>query len=95
VGVAYGSDIDQVKAILYDIAVAESQVCDDPEPRVRFRMFGASSLDVDLLCWAENPEVRGRVLDVLNTTIYKRFNEEGIEIPYSKQDVYIKEMPGS
>lgn len=95
VGVAYGSDIDQVKAILFDIAVAEPQVCDDPEPRVRFRMFGASSLDVDLLCWTENPEVRGRVLDVLNTTIYKRFNEEGIEIPYSKQDVYIKEMPGN
>jgi len=95
VGVAYGSDIDQVKTILYDIAIAEPQVCDDPEPRVRFRMFGASSLDVDLLCWTENPEVRGRVLDVLNTTIYKRFNEEGIEIPYSKQDVYIKELPSS
>jgi small-conductance mechanosensitive channel len=94
VGVAYGSDIDQVKAILYEIAIAEPQVCDDPEPRVRFRMFGASSLDVDLLCWTENPEVRGRVLDILNTTIYKRFNKEGIEIPYSKQDVYIKEMPG-
>ncbi len=94
VGVAYGSDIDQVKAVLMGVAIKEPQVCDDPEPRVRFRTFGASSLDVDLLCWTENPEVRGRVLDVLNTTIYKRFNAEGIEIPYSKQDVYIKEMPG-
>ena len=95
VGVAYGSDIDQVKTVLMEIAVDEPQVCDDPEPRVRFRTFGASSLDVDLLCWTETPEVRGRVLDILNTAIYKRFNEEGIEIPYSKQDVYIKEMPSS
>jgi small-conductance mechanosensitive channel len=94
VGVAYGSDIDQVKAVLKEIAINEPQVCDDPEPRVRFLKFGASSLDIDLLCWTENPEVRGRVLDILNTTIYKRFNAEGIEIPYSKQDVYIKEMPG-
>ena len=78
-----------------DIAVKEPEVCDDPEPRVRFRLFGASSLDLDLLCWVENPEVRGRILDVLLTTIYKRFNEEGIEIPYSKHDLYIKEMPGS
>ena len=93
VGVAYGSDIDQVKSILMDVAITEPQVCDDPEPRVRFRAFGASSLDMDLLCWVENPEVRGQVLDQLNTTIYKRFNAEGIEIPYSKQDVYIKEMP--
>lgn len=93
VGVAYGSDIDQVRAVLTDIALKEKEVCDDPEPRVRFRTFGASSLDVDLLCWVETPEVRGRVLDTLNTIIYKRFNEENIEIPYSKQDLYIKEMP--
>ena len=95
VGVAYGSDIDQVKSVLMEVALSEAEVCEDPEPRVRFRTFGASSLDLDLLCWVENPEVRGRVLDVLNTTIYKRFNAEGIEIPYSKQDVYIKEMPNS
>lgn len=92
-GVAYGSDIDQVKAILLDVALTETQVCHEPEPRVRFRSFGNSSLDVELLCWVENPEVRGKVLDALNTTIYKRFNAEGIEIPYSKHDVFIKEMP--
>lgn len=93
VGVAYGSDIDQVKAILLEVALTEPTVCDEPEPRVRFRSFGASSLDLDLLCWVDNPEQRGRVLDILYTTIYKRFNAEGIEIPYSKQDVFIKEMP--
>lgn len=95
VGVAYGSDIDQVKSILMDVAMNEDSVCKDPEPRVRFRMFGNSSLDLELLCWVENPELRGRVLDVLNTTIYKQFNAEGIEIPYSKHDVFIKEMPGN
>jgi len=93
IGVAYGSDIDQVKAILMDVACNETQVCTDPEPRVRFRNFGASSLDVELLCWVNTPEERGRVLDALNTAIYKRFRQEGVEIPYSKQDVYIKEMP--
>lgn len=93
VGVAYGSDIDQVRAALMDVALNEKEVCDTPAPRVRFRSFGNSSLDIDLLCWVETPEVRGRVLDVLNTKIYKRFNAEGIEIPYMKQDLYIKEMP--
>lgn len=93
VGVAYGSDIDQVKEVLMNVALDETQVCDEPEPRVRFRSFGGSSLDLDLLCWVENPEVRGRVLDALNTAVYKRFNTEGIEIPYSKQDLYIKELP--
>jgi len=93
VGVAYGSDIDKVRAVLMSVAEASEAVCDDPEPRVRFRAFGASSLDFELLCWVENPEVRGRVLDALNTAVYQRFGEEDIEIPYAKQDVYIKEMP--
>ena len=93
IGVAYGSDIDQVRAVLMDVAINEKEVCDEPEPRVRFRSFGNSSLDIDLLCWVETPEVRGRVLDSLNTIIYKRFTTEGIEIPYSKHDLYIKEAP--
>lgn len=93
VGVAYGSDIDQVKKILVDIALAEERVCAEPEPRVRFRNFGASSLDLDLLCWVEDPSLRGQVIDILLTTIYKEFNTQNIEIPYSKQDLYIKELP--
>ena len=93
VSVAYGADIDQVKALLLDIAVQEPQVCADPHARVRFRSLGGSSLDLELLCWVNTPEERGRVLDALNTAIYKRFRQEGIEIPYSKHDLYIKEMP--
>jgi len=75
------------------VAEESEAVCDDPEPRVRFRAFGASSLDFELLCWFYNPELRGRVLDALNTAVYKRFQTEGIENPYAKQDLYIKDMP--
>ncbi len=93
VGVAYGSDIDKVREILMNIALSEEAVCEDPEPRVRFRSFGASSLDFQLLCWIDQPVLRGRTIDALNSRVYKRFIEEEIEIPYSKQDLYIKELP--
>ncbi|PID41861.1 MAG: mechanosensitive ion channel protein [Proteobacteria bacterium] len=95
IGVAYGSDIDKVKAILEEAARQEPLVCTYPEPRVRFRLFGASSLDFELLFWVDKPENRGRVLDIMNSTVYKQFTRENIEIPYSKQDVYIKGLPGS
>ena len=93
VGVAYGSDVDEVKALLMDVAEKEPLVCDDPEPRVRFRQFGASSLDFELLGWIEDPGLRGRAVDVLNTLVYKKFQQHDIEIPYAKQDVYIKSLP--
>ena len=70
-------------------------VCENPEPRVRFRAFGESGLDFELLCWVTEPVLRGRVLDSLNTRIYKRFAAEGIEIPFPQRDLHIKEMPGS
>ena len=64
-----------------------------PSHVVRLRQFGASSLDFELLCWIDQPVLRGRVIDALNCQVYKRFIDEEIEIPYSKQDLYIKELP--
>jgi len=93
VGVAYGSDVEKVSSLLQKVAVDEPEVCTSPEPRVRFRLFGPSSLDFELLFWVDHPELRGRVVDSLNTRVYQTLNTENIEIPYMKQDVYIKGLP--
>ncbi len=93
VGVAYGSDVDQICELLQEIAVEHREVCTHPEPRTRMRGFGASSLDFDLMVWIEHPEYRGRIQHELYMQIYKTFAAEGIEIPYAKQDLYIKEFP--
>ncbi len=90
VGVAYGSDIDHVHQILFDIGMNHPDVCEDPEPRVRFRGFGDSSLDHELLCWVEKPVLRGKTLHMLYTEIYKQFTREGIEIPFPQRDIHIK-----
>ena len=94
VSVAYGSDIDQVRQILMEVATGDEMVCEVPEPRVRFRTFGDSGLNFELLCWVDKPVLRGRALDALNSEVYKRFQSEGVEIPYPKRDVYIKSQPG-
>ena len=93
IGVAYGSDVDKVKRILVETAQGDPLVCSSPEPRIRFREFGASSLDFELLFWVDNPELKGRVLDAMNTAVYNRLRDELIEIPYAKQDLYIKGLP--
>ncbi len=93
IGVAYGSDIDLVREVLLQIAKGEQLVCKFPTPRVRFRAFGDSSLDFELLFWVNYPEERGRALDIMNTRVYKEFMAQNIEIPYPKRDIYIKELP--
>ena len=89
VGVGYGSDVDQVKECLVNLAKSDPQVSERPEPRVRFRNFGDSSLDFELLCWIDDPVLRGRVKDGLLTEIYKAFNEKRIEIPFPKRDITV------
>jgi small-conductance mechanosensitive channel len=91
---AYGSDVDQVEKVLLACVEGVPNICELPAPRVRFREFGASGLAFELLAWIDEPVFRGRVLHQLNSKVYRSFNTAGIEIPYSKQDVYVKEFPG-
>lgn len=91
--VAYGSDVDRVRELLLDIAGSHPQVCREPAARVRFRAFEDSGLRFELLAWVDEPVLRGRVLDALNTEIYKRFGAAGIEFPFPKRDLYLRQMP--
>ena len=96
IGVAYGSDIDQVREVLLEVAtgaIGEGHICRNPEPRVRFRDFGDSALLLELLYWIEYPERRGLIQDFINTSIYKSLARAKIEIPFPKRDLYVREMP--
>ena len=94
VGVAYGSDVDQVCEVLQSVAEQHKDILSHPAPRVRMRAFGASSLDFQLMGWIRKPEDRGRVLHELMMETYGALAAADIEIPYNKTEVYIKEMPG-
>jgi MscS family membrane protein len=94
ISAAYGSDVDEVESVLLGCCDGVRHLAANPTPRVRFRAFGASGLDFELLAWIDEPVYRGLVLHELHRIAYKAFNEAGIEIPYNKQDVYVKEWPG-
>ena len=90
ISVAYGSDIDQVRNFLMEIAQNSESVRNSPDPRVRFTTFGDSGLNFELLFWINKPADRGRIIDEINSTIYKRFMHENIEIPYPQRTLHVK-----
>ena len=89
IGVAYGSDIEEVEEILMKLTMENDLAVRDPAPRVRFRAFGDSSLDFELLCWARKPQEKGRLIHSLNKEIYHAFNDAGIVIPFPQRDVHL------
>ena len=93
VGVAYGSDIDHVIKVLAGVADEQQEVLTNPAPRVRFRSFGDSSLNLELLGWIARPVDRGRVTHELNCAVYKALNENHIQIPFPQRDLHVVSMP--
>ena len=93
VGVAYGSDADEVCKVLEETAISHAEVVKHPAPRVRMRAFGNSSLDFELLAWIEYPELRGRIRHDLLKNIYRNLNQNNIEIPFPQTDIHLRNMP--
>lgn len=89
VGVAYGSDVAQVKEVLMAAATAVEYALDDPEPCVRFRELGDSSLNFELLVWIEKPELRGLCTDNLLTEVYNGLRDAEITIPFPQRELHI------
>ena len=87
--VGYDSDIDAVKELLIQIALANENVLKTPIPRVRFREFADYGLRLQLLFWIHKPEIRGRTIDAVNTEIYKQFSAKNISIPYPTMKVLL------
>lgn len=93
VGVSYDSDLDFVHDVLMELVKERDDIANNPTPRVRYRAFGASSVDLQLMAWINYPEQKGLITHKLIMDIHKTFREKGIEIPYSKHDLYVKEFP--
>ncbi len=89
-GVAYGSDLKKVEEILLSVARQIETVVPAPAPRIRFRRFGDSALEFELLCWIDLPELKGRTIHQLNWAIHEEFRKQGIEMPFPQRDVHIR-----
>ena len=89
-GISYGDDIDKAKAILKDVVDTHDAVLKTPEPNIRVGALGASS--VDLICrpWVRTDDYWDTYWD-LTETVKKRFDEEGITIPFPQQTVHLHE----
>jgi MscS family membrane protein len=93
VSVAYGSDVDEVRELLLGCVDGLANVVDISQSSIRFKLMGDSGLHFQVRVWVNHPVHRGRVVDALNTRIYKALNEAKIEVPFPQQDIRIKEWP--
>lgn len=88
IGVAYGSNAAQVKALLTD--TVSKLDCRDKKKDVNvvFSNFGADSIDFKVLVWI--PVLTRTYADgEIKEAIYNCLNENNIEIPFPQRDIHI------
>jgi small-conductance mechanosensitive channel len=96
ISVSYSSDPDQIERILVEEAKEGAKnipgLLAEPAPFVRFIPgFGDSSLDFTLICQVKEFVDQYLAQHELRKRIFKRFKEEGIEIPFPHRTVYLRE----
>ena len=93
VPVAYGTNVEQVKALLLDMVKEDKRVAKDPAPFCRLTEWGDSSLNFTLRVWTNSGDFWNVKFDLLEN-ILTVLEENHIEIPYNKLDVQITKTGG-
>ncbi len=90
-GVAYGSDVAEVKRVVLDAISQLGGILQEPEPQVLFLNMGDFSLDMTARVWVDNYGKQfARKLE-MTELIYNTLNDNGIEIPFPTRTVYMKQ----
>ncbi|MCJ1962394.1 mechanosensitive ion channel [Novosphingobium sp. 2637] len=91
VGISYNSDIDRAEALMLEAARSVKRVLDAPPPTAWLESYGDSSVNFIIHCWITDPEEGiGNVRSEVLKTLWHKFQEEGIEIPFPQRDINLR-----
>lgn len=86
--VSYKDDIDKVRKVLTKILESDNRILKDPVPTIGVLKLGDSSVDFVVRPWVKTADY-WNVYFALQENIKKRFDAEGITIPFPQQDLHI------
>ncbi len=91
IGVSYHSDIELAHALILQAAREHPRCAKTPEPACFLRAFGDSSVNFTLHFWVDDvTQGRWPTQSEVMFVIWRKFKENGIEIPFPQRDLHIR-----
>jgi len=90
-GISYSDDIDKAKRILAEVVAADARCLKDPAPTIALSELGDSSVNFVVRPWVNGSDYWGVFFDT-HEAVKKRFDAEGISIPFPQRDVHIHQV---
>jgi small-conductance mechanosensitive channel len=91
-GVAYGTDPNQVIDLLTEVAANNSELMAEPAPQTLFLEFGDNSLNFEFRAWTDNTDRWVKLRSELVCDIYDALNKANIEIPFPQRDLHLRSV---
>ena len=88
-GIAYDTDLNVAEKVLIKTVQAHPEIIDKPKPRVRFRKFGDSALELEVLGVIGKPADRGRITHELIKSLHNKLRKENIKSPFPQRDIHL------
>jgi small conductance mechanosensitive channel len=87
-GIGYEDDIDKARRIILDVVENDERVMKDPAPVALLAELADSSVNFNTRVWSSADDYWGVYFDTTEM-VKKRFDAEGISIPYPQRDVHV------
>ena len=91
IGVGYSDDLQKVRQVLEDILAKDDRVLQDPAPTIGVLELADNSVNFACRPWVKTADYWGAYFDITET-VKKRFDYEGISIPFPQRDVHVYEQ---
>jgi len=86
--IAYSNDLSHVKNVIFKAIKADEKILQQPKPAIEIKALTDSAIQVGIYIWAERAKYGAMVSD-FHENIKDAFEQNGIELPTSHQDVSI------
>lgn len=87
-GIGYSDDIDKAKDIILKLLSNDERVLKDPAPQIVVGSLGDSSVNIKVRPWTKKEDYWGFYFD-MTENVKKKFDEEGVSIPFPQRDVHL------